>query len=395
LTGQGLGCWSDHVGATGQLDLAGLRAEFDLSDGLIWMQHAGGARFPRRAAEAVRRAATAMHSGMDWPEQYVADRTYVREAVARLVGGAAETVVFVRSTGQGLSLAARGLDWKRGDNVVGARWEFPTNLVPWMALERQGVELRLVEPCDGRVTPEAVMALVDDRTRVVALSHVQFWNGYRVDIERLGPLLRERDIVFVVDSIQASGTIPTDVRAAQVDVLACGAIKWLMGPVGIGFAQLDPRMVQRLEPTSFGTGSLAEPENSFAPEFELAEGGRRFEESATSWFDIAGLRASLELIEEVGVDVIHQRVTDLTDRIGTELARRGHEVVAPWPRSRAESSAIVSFRTPGVDPDEQYSRLEDHGVIARRHHDFVRLSPHAYLTDDEVERALLAIRDPS
>lgn len=383
------------MGSAPRLDLAGLREEFDLSDGLVWMQHAGGARFPRRAAEAARQAATAMHAGMDWPEQYAADRDAVRASIARLVGGDPETVVLVRSTGHGLSLVARGLDWRAGDNVISARWEYPSNLVPWMALDRHGVDLRLVEPVDGRVTPEAVLELVDDRTRVVSLSHVQFWNGYRVDIERLGPMLRERGILFVVDGIQATGAVPTDVRAAQVDVLASGAIKWLMGPVGIGFAQLDPAVVDRLEPITLGVGSIAAPEASFDPVFELAPAGRRFEESATSWFDLAALRASLELIEQVGVDVIHDRVTDVTELIGDDLASRGHDIVGPWPRKRSESSAIVSFRTPGVDPDEQLAALEEAGVVARRHHDFVRLSPHAYVTDDEIDRALQAIRDPA
>lgn len=374
--------------------LARLRDELDLSDGLIWLQHAGGGRFPRCSADAVRRAAEAMHHGMDWTDGYYADRQGVRAAVADLVGGEPETVVAVRSTAHGLSLVARGLEWQPGDNVVGARWEFPSNLVPWMALQRRGVELRLVEPVDGRVTPEAVLAAVDARTRVVSLSHVQFWNGYRVAIETLGPQLRDRGVLFVVDAIQATGTVPTDVRRSCVDVLAAGAIKWLMGPVGIGFAQLDPNVVDRLEPITLGTGSIATPEAAFDPVYELASGGRRFEESAASWFDLAGLRASLELIRAVGVDTIHERVTDLTLRLGSELADRGHEIVGPWPRTRDESSAIVSFRTPGVAAEEQVAAMEARGVIARRHHDFVRLSPHAYLTDDEIDRALAAVVDP-
>lgn len=358
------------------------------------MQHGGGAPWPRCARDAVIEAAQLLHASMDWTGQYGADRIALRQALGRLVGGRPEGITLVRSTGHGLSLLAGGLDWRPGDNVVGARWEYPTNLYPWMALERRGVALRLAEPADGRITVDGLMALVDDRTRVVSVSWVQFWNGYRIDLEAIGAACRERGVVFCVDAIQGVGAVQLDVTAAGVDLLSCGAIKWLLGTPGTGFAYVSEHLLDQLQPLTVGMGSVADLENAFEPELRWGPTARRFEESATSWFDIAAFLACVRLLEEHGMAAVEERVLDLTERIGKELHAAGHEVVAPWPRSRDESSGILSFRTPGVTPAEQVRRLQEAGVIARVHSDFVRLSPHAWTRDAEVDRALEALAVP-
>lgn len=375
------------------LDVEALRAQLP-EGGPVWMQHGGGAPWPRCARDAVVEAAHLLHASMDWTAQYGADRLALRQALGRLVGGRPEGITLVRSTGHGLSLLAGGLNWEAGDNVVGARWEYPTNLYPWMALERRGVELRLAEPVDGRITAEALMALADDRTRVVSVSWVQFWNGYRIDLEAIGAACRERGIVFCVDAIQGVGAVQLDVSAAGVDLLSCGAIKWLLGTPGTGFAYVSENLLDQLQPLTVGMGSVADLENAFEPELRWGPTARRFEESATSWFDIVAFLACVRLLEEHGMPAVEERVLDLTERIGRELAAAGHDVVEPWPRTRGESSGILSFRTPGTPAKDQVVRLQDAGIIARVHHDFVRLSPHAWTRDAEVDRALEALALP-
>ena len=375
------------------LDVEALRAELP-DGGQVWMQHGGGSPWPRSARDAVVAAAETLHASMDWTAQYAEDRQALREALARMIGGTPEGITLVRSTGHGLSLLANGLDWQPGDNVVGATWEYPTNLYPWMAQQRHGVELRLAAPVGGRITADGLMALADDRTRVVSISHVQFWNGYRADLEAIGAACRERGIVFCVDGIQSVGAVQLDVRAAGVDLLSCGAIKWLLGTPGTGFAYVSPGLLDRLAPLTIGIGSVAEPESAFEPNLAWNPTARRFEESATSWFDIVALLACVRLLERHGLAAVEERVVDLTQRIGAALADSGHEVVAPWPRTREESSGIVSFRTPGTSPQEQVRRLEEAGVVARVHLDFVRLSPHAWTRDAEADQALAAIAVP-
>lgn len=357
----------------------------------LWLQHAGGSPMSVRVHAAVRAAADLALEGMDWAERYGPDRQALREVLARLVGGRPDEIVLTRNTGHGLSLLAGGLDWQPGDNVVAARWEFPTNLYPWMGLERRGVQLRLVEPVDGRVTPAAVSDLIDDRTRVVALSLVQFWNGYRSDAAAIGAACRRRGVLFALDAMQGLGAVPLDVSSVPVDLVAAGAVKWLMGPVGIGMCWLAPALLQSLHPPLLGVGSVATPHAYFEPVLEYAPGSKRFEEGAVSWFDIVGFRAAVGLLEEVGFDVVSSRVLDLSALLAGRLADAGFQIVGPWPRTRDESSGIVSVRRPGIPHTELLARLDAAGIVAGSHRDFVRLSPHFYNDEGDVDRAVRAL----
>lgn len=360
----------------------------------LWLQHAGGSPMSTRVHAAVRDAADLALAGMDWAERYAADRQALREVLARLVGGTPDEIVLTRNTGHGLSLLAFGLDWRSGDNIVGARWEFPTNLYPWMAQERHGVQLRLVEPVDGRVTAEAVEALIDDRTRVVALSLVQFWNGYRIDVDRIGDVCRRHGVLFALDAMQALPVVPLNVSDTPVDLVAAGAIKWLMGPVGIGFAWLRRGLLSDLHPPLVGVGSVAHPHAYFEPALDFAPGGKRFEEGAVSWFDIVGFLAAAALLEEVGFAAVSDRVLDLSEKLALHLDAEGFEVVEPWPRKRVESSGIVSFRRPGTPHEELLARLDAAGITAGSHRDFVRLSPHFYNDESDLDRAVTAMTSP-
>jgi len=245
-----------------------------------------------------------------------------------------------------------------------------------------------VQPQGGRISPEQVFALVDARTRVVALSHVEFWNGFRVDIEAIGAECRRREILFAVDVMQSAGALRVDVGRMPIDFCAAGAGKWLMGPPGIGFCYCVPDLLERLQPPIVGVCSVVGYDRYFEYDLTLAPTARRFEESVISILDTAALGAALELLLEVGLDAIEARVLSLSARLAEGLAGRGYELVEPWPRARAESSGIVSFRKPGGRAREVLRDLEAAHVVARTHQDFVRLSPHFYNTEEEIDRVL-------
>jgi cysteine desulfurase / selenocysteine lyase len=232
------------------------------------------------------------------------------------------------------------------------------------------------------------MALVDSRTRVVALSHVQFWNGFRIDISAIGAECRRRGILFAVDVMQSAGALRLDMERLPVDFCSAGAGKWLMGPAGIGFCFCRPELLAHLQPVVVGAASVVGWERYFEPRLELPAHGRRFEESVVSLLDTAAFSAALELLLDVGAGVIEERVLELAGRLAAGLAERGYELVEPWPRTAAESSGIVSFRKPGASAQEVLRDLNSAHVVARTHRDFVRLSPHFYNTDEEIERVL-------
>jgi selenocysteine lyase/cysteine desulfurase len=373
------------------MDPTEARHLFPLVEHYIHMNHAGVSPMSQRARAAIERVVDASMNGpyRDRWAQDEADR--VRELVARLINASGDSIALTRSTAHGISLLAQGLDWSAGDNVVGGVGEYPANVYPWMALESRGVEFRQARPVEGRLTADGVFALVDSRTRVVALSHVEFWNGFRLDIETIGAECRRRGIVLAVDVMQSVGALIVDVARMPLDFCAAGAGKWLMGPPGIGFCFWAPSLLERVRPVVVGSGSVAAPDRYFDYDLTLAPSARRFEESVISLLDTAAFGAALELLLEVGAEAIEQRVLHLAGRLAGGLASAGCEMVEPWPRTRAESSGIVSFRKPGISSATVLRDLSAAHVIARTHRDFVRLSPHFYNTDEEVERVLAVL----
>jgi cysteine desulfurase/selenocysteine lyase len=364
------------------------RSLIPLTASYIHMNHAGVSPMSLRAAAAVEQVVEASlnRKYRDRWAQDEADR--VRALVGRLINGSSDSIALTRSTAHGISLLAQGLDWKQGDNVVGAHGEYPANVYPWMALAAKGVQLRQLQPRDGRISPEQVFSLVDARTRVVALSHVEFWNGFRLDIEAIGAECRRRSIVFAVDVMQSAGALRVDVDRMPIDFCAAGAGKWLMGPPGIGFCFCVPELIERLQPPIVGACSVVGHDRYFEYDLTLAPTARRFEESVISLLDTAAFGAALELLLEVGQDAIEARVLNLSGRLAEGLTGRGYDVVEPWPRARVESSGIVSFRKRGARPQEVLRDLEAAHVIARTHRDFVRLSPHFYNSEEEIDRVL-------
>ncbi len=370
------------------MDCAATRSLFPLTKQFIYMNNAGIAPMSERGRAAIE-ALMEQLTRRPYPGGLAgAEADRLRSSIAELVGAEAETIGLVRGTAHGLSLLAQGLDWRKGDNVVGARGEYPANVYPWMSLAERGVEFRMAEPVQGRITPDAVLSLVDDRTKVVALSHVEFWNGYRVDLQRIGHELDRLGIIFAVDAVQSAGALRLDLSRLPVDFLAAGAQKWLLGPLGIGFCYCRPELLRRLRPVLIGMGTVKRDTEYFDYDFDLCETARRFEESSISVLDMAAFQASIDLMLEIGPETIERRVLDLASSLAQGLADRGYDIVEPWPRKPEESSGIVSFRRPGSMPAEVVRDLNAARVVGRAHSDFVRLSPHFYNTPQEVERVL-------
>ena len=370
------------------MDPTEARHLFPLAERYIHMNHAGVSPMSQRVRAAVEQVVEASMNRpyRDHWAQDEADRA--RGLVALLINASADSIALTRSTAHGVSLLAQGLDWQAGDNVVGAAGEYPANVYPWMALQARGVELRQAKPIEGRITPDSVFSLVDATTRVVALSHVQFWNGFRLDIETIGRECRRRGIFFAVDVMQSVGALRVDVARMPIDFCAAGAGKWLMGPPGIGFCFAAPPLLERIRPVIVGVGSVAGHDRYFDYDLTFDPTARRFEESVVSLLDTTAFGAALGLLLEVGQEEIESRVLALAARLADGLARNGCEIVEPWPRMQAESSGIVSFRKPGVSAGAVLRDLSAARVIARTHQDFVRLSPHFYNTDEEVDQVL-------
>jgi selenocysteine lyase/cysteine desulfurase len=257
-----------------------------------------------------------------------------------------------------------------------------------MALERHGVQTRFVDAVEGRVTPDRVLAAVDEHTRVVAVSHVQYQSGVRLDVAELGAGCRAAGALLCVDAMQSVGAIPIDVEAMQIDVLASGAWKWILGPAGIAFCYIRPSLLRTLPPLIPGALTVEHRLDFARREPRWADDAHRFEETWISLPDLAGFDAALDLAFAVGIERIERRLRTRMRRLAEGLVERGARLVGPWPRDEDEGSGIVSFSGARPAAELLVEALDAADVLASQRGDFVRLSPHYYTPDRELDRAL-------
>ena len=369
----------------GTSSLATFRAEMEaVTAACTFLDHAAVSPLPRRVRQAMARYVDHRGVTFGFKEEYESIAPRLRAAIARLIGATPEEIAFVQNTSLGLNIAAQSLPLKPGDNVIFCDMEFPSNVYPWMLLERQrGVEARCIPHDGGGLTLEALEKHADDRTRVVAVSSVEFLTGFRTDLEEMGAWCRERGIYFVVDGIQSVGAVPLDVRACYIDFLSCGGPKWLMGPIGIGFIYCRRELLEKITPPMAGCISVVGWEDWRDYDLTFLPSAARFELGGYNLVGMAGLLAAVELLLEVGVEAIHAHTLHLTDLLAADLQRRGYRVVSN--REPARRSAILSFAVPG-DPHEAHARLQAAGVAVSLRERYIRVSPHGYNTEEEVAR---------
>ena len=375
--------------------LENLRDQFEVTAHHAYLNHAAVSPLPRRCRELMVGYLDELgrHGAAHYPDPIAGPLARVRRLGARLLGGADPDNVFVvRSTTQGISLAATGLPVGEGDNVVLVEREFPANLRPWLPLRRRGVDVRLVPQRQGRVVMEDLAAAVDDRTAAVSVSFVQFLSGFRLDPAPVAELCRRHDALFVMDAIQGLGAFPLDVRAAGVDLLSADSHKWMLGPEGVGLGYASPRALERIQPAVEGWLSVERPFDFFDLEQPLKPGGARFEEGAYNVAGISGFRGCLELILEAGIERISSRILELTDLLAEGLKSRGWSVLSPREVPEERSGIVLTTRD-GVDFEALPQRLDARGIVASARGGALRLSPHGYNTVDEIERVLAALSE--
>ncbi|MDM8008420.1 MAG: aminotransferase class V-fold PLP-dependent enzyme [Phycisphaerae bacterium] len=362
-----------------------LRELFPITQNYNFLNAAAVTPLSRPASEAVCRYVKEMceHAGIGADLYRNAER--IRSLAARLIGATTDEVVFVKNTTEGVGWVAGGLPWQAGDNVVITAVEFPANVYPWMGLGRQGVGLRMVKEFDGRVPVDDVMAAIDERTRVVSVSAVQYASGFRMDLPRLGQACRERGVFLCVDAIQALGALPIDVQAMQIDFLSADGHKWLCGPEGCGIFYCRRELLEKLTPVFAGWLCMEDALDFGNYRFEYLRSARKFDTGSYNLAGICGLGASIEMWLEAGIDAVAQRVLALTDRLVEGVKAKGYRVVSS--RLPGEASGIVAFVSDRHDHEAIRKRLhEEHRVIIACREGRLRASPHAYNTPEEIDQ---------
>jgi selenocysteine lyase/cysteine desulfurase len=322
------------------------------------------------------------HLGIAGADERDHTLTRTRERVASLIGGHSARVAFTQNTSTGLAIAANGIDWAQGDNILVPAGEFPSNFYPWVQLRRHGVELREIPMTEGHADLRSLRSLTDDRTRMLAISAVQYSSGYRYDLAELGEYCRGAGILLVVDATQAAGALDIQAERDGVDLLAISAHKWMLGPLGIGFVHLSEKAMDSLRPSVVGWLSVEHPFD-FDHEPLLAQDARRFESGTENAVGLAGLDASISLMLEAGTQTIEDHILDSTEELSTLLDARGWSHLRNPDRTHW-SGILIS--TTGAHDDAMFARLRDAGVRCSRRGGGIRFSPHYYTSSDDLYR---------
>jgi selenocysteine lyase/cysteine desulfurase len=365
-----------------------LDREFPVRRNFLYFNHAAVSPLPRRVADAMAAhvAQVRDRGAADWRSWFgMIERT--REKAARLVNASVAEVAFVPNTSWGLNLVALGFPWKDGDNVVTDDLEFPSNAYPWRALGGRGVECRVAKNRAGRVALDDLAALVDARTRVVAVSWVAFHNGFVFPLAEIGAFCRERGILCVVDGIQGLGALPLDVREARVDVLCADAHKWLYGTEGGGLLYVAENARDRVPARAWGWWNLKTEDEFLAGSGALYASARRYEPGTLPTANLAALGAALDLLAEMGAETIRARILENVEALRRGLAERGWRVATPEPAA----SGILAGVPPSGDARSWAKKLEERRVLVAPREGAVRFAPHAGNDVGEVARVLAAI----
>jgi cysteine desulfurase/selenocysteine lyase len=364
---------------------------FPISKSKIFMAHAAVTTLAGPVAEAM--SELIRKCSADFPDfsEVLALIGQTRESAARLVQASPDEIALLGPTSLGLSLVANGIAWAPGDEVVCYLDDYPANVYPWINLREKGVVVRFIEPAQiGEITLEAVERTLTPKTKLVALASCSFISGFRIDVGAIGKVLRERGILFCLDAIQTLGAFPTTVE--HVDFLSADAHKWLLGPMAIGIVYVRKELFDVCRPTLLGAWNIKAPGFISQNEIEFVESAQRYEPGVLNLPGVVGMKAAIDLLLEIGIDKVAERILSIRSRLVSGLAELGLTLLGD-PQNPTHLSGIITVSHPTRDIASLFKRLAENRVICSHRQDrqgkqYLRFSPHFYNTEDEVDRVL-------
>jgi cysteine desulfurase / selenocysteine lyase len=360
---------------------------------LAYFDHAAVAPLSGPASEAIGKwlVEATEEGGPAWP-RWERRLQEVRRVAATMVGAKPEEIALVRSTTDGITLVAEGLAWQPGENVVLSTDEFPSNQYPWLNLQSRGVEVRRVEAADGRLDLHRLMSACDGRTRIIAISWVGFLSGWRIDLATAAETAHRRGALLLVDAIQGLGAFPLDVARTPIDFFAADGHKWMLGPEGAGLLYIRREHLNRLRPLGVGWNSVASDLDFAHIEFRLKDSAERYEGGSPNSVGFAGLGASLELLSSLGIDAIGRRILEIIAECHERLSKLGATVYSAL-EPEENRSGILTFEFPGLNSLAMKRHCLSKGVVLSHRTGKLRISPHAYVNHEDIDRLTDALTE--
>ena len=365
-------------------------ARFPIAREKIFLSHAAVTALPHCAAQAMADYAySSCKDHQEFPE-FMKTMTETRQLSANLIGAEASEVALLGPTSLGLSLFAKGISWEPEDEVICYMDDYPANVYPWMELERIGVKVKYLKPDElGVITPELIESNLSGKTRLVALASCNYLSGYRIDIDSIGKMLGQKNILFALDGIQTCGAFPTSVE--HVDFMSADAHKWLLGPMAMGIVYVKQKNFDLLRPALLGAWNVRSPDYITQEEISFHNSARRYEPGVLNASGIVGLKAVLEMIQKFGIDSISERLLEIKSILVKGLESLGYKIHGP--KNGKNASSITTFSHQSEKSSQIFANLNNAGIIAscrknRQGEELLRFSPHFYNTEREINQSL-------
>lgn len=370
-----------------------MKHEFPLDDELVYLNHAAVAPWPQRTADAIKQfTAENLHHGARYYPRWLETEAGLRTQLVSLLNATSvDDIALVKNTSEALSMVAHGLDWQVGDNVVFPAIEFPSNRIVWESLARYGVEIRKIDIDQENSPEEAVIATIDDNTRILSASSVQYGTGLSLDLAQLGKACKRQNTLFCIDAIQSLGALPMDVEALQADFVMADGHKWLLAPEGLGVFYSRENARKQLKNHEFGWHMVEDMFAFDSQDWQEAASARRFECGSPNMLGIHALHASLSLLLEIGIDEVAARVLDNTAYLIGQLKQiPGMRIITPELPGR--HAGIVTFYPPTADINALHGQLMAKGVICALRGGGIRFSPHFYTSHHNLDKAISILK---
>lgn len=368
-----------------------LSTEFNLDDNVIYLNHAAVAPWPVRTEKAVNAFCREnVTIGSKKYAHWLTVENRLKNQLAQLINApSVDEIALVKNTSEALSFVAYGLDWATGDKVVTSDEEFPSNMIPWESLANQGVQVNKVHLKDADDPTAALISQLDDQTKLLTISSVQYASGLRVDLERLGHACQDKGILFCIDAIQSIGAFPVDVQKYNADFMMADGHKWMLGPEGLGVFYCRQSAINKLKLTQYGWHMVEEMGNYDNPEWTTASSARRFECGSPNMLSIHALSASISLLLDIGMDTVSREVIKRGQYVIEKVLQNPSLELLTNPDN--DGNNIIVFKSKNGSTDSLFDDLTARQVVCAKRGGGIRFSPHFYTPFEVIDRAFALI----
>ena len=373
-----------------------MKPYFKLDKNIVHLNHAAVAPWPLVTRDAVIAFATENAAiGSQNYDLWMQTEQQLKQKLKHLINArSTDEIAILKNTSEGLSLIAQGLAFNPGDNIVIPAEEFPSNKVVWQALQTQGIELRQVPVQDIDEPEQALIKAMDENTRLLSCSSVQYARGLRLDLDPIGQACRQNETLFCVDAIQSLGAISFDAQACHAYFVVADGHKWMCGPEGTALFYCRQEVQDLLQLRQYGWHMLKDAFD-FSHQhttLQIADNAQRFESGSPNMMGIAALNASLGLLLDIGIEEIQNKLIENADHLIAQLTL-GSDITILSPTQKGRYAGIITFQKQHVDNVKLYQHLQDNDVICAYRGGGIRFSPHFYTEPQLIDKAITIVRD--